>query len=231
MSDEQKPPAEPKLVASNADSSPSSPKLSDAGEKSMPTFSSEAVSRPESKIRQFFRSFLRWTVMALIIFGLGVLAAYFFLYVPKSNDLKLAGQELATANAKISELQGEITTLENQINELSTLEERNQSLQADLDMAQLHVLLLDVLIDIRTAQYALADGDPTAAGEALENTTTTLMNVQQALEVEQTQIDALLSRLELAIGELETNSFAAQSDLEVLANSLLQLEETLFNET
>ncbi|HLF91472.1 MAG TPA: hypothetical protein VI451_21180 [Anaerolineales bacterium] len=237
MPDEQKPPIAPTPVsqtpgASNAVSSTSpSPKRPDANKKSVPDISSEAISRPESKASQFFRSLLRWMGMALIVFGLGALAAYFLFSVPKSNELKLAGQELATANATISELQGEITTLENRIDELSALEETNQSLQADLDMAQSHVLLLDALVDVRAAQYALADGDPASAGEVLTHTAKTLTELQQALDGEQVQsVDALLSRLELAIGELDTNAFAAQSDLEVLATSLLQLEETLINE-
>jgi hypothetical protein len=173
---------------------------------------------------------LRWTGAALLVFGLGALAAIFLFFVPKSNDLKLADQELAAANAKISELQTEITTLENRITELSTLEERNQALQTDLDLTLLHVYMLDALVDIRTAQYALERDDPASASEQLANTAASLTEMQKLLEAEQTpKVDAMLSRLELALGELDSNPFAAQSDLEVLAASLLQLENELFN--
>ncbi|NJN43888.1 MAG: hypothetical protein HC806_03570 [Anaerolineae bacterium] len=53
--------------------------------------------------------------------------------------------------------------------------------------------------------------------------------MQNMLEPEQAQfMDALISRLKLAIGGLEDNAFVAQSDLEVLADGLMQLEETAF---
>jgi len=226
MPDEQKP-----TVSSNAtsDTSPGK-KLTDTEKKSLPTISSDAVSRPESKASQFFRSFLRWAGIALVFFGLGALTAVYLFYIPKSNELKLAGQDLATANAKISELQSEITALNNQLGELSALEETNQTLQTDLDLAQLHMHLLAVLVDVRTAQLALVEEDPEAAGQALVNTAETLTAMQQALESDQAaSVDALLSRLELALGELDTNAIDAQADLDVLANRLLQLEETLFS--
>jgi hypothetical protein len=227
MPDEQKPPVASTPVASTT--SPS-PKLPDVNKKSSPTLSPDAVSRPESKVTQLFRSFLRWAGIALVVFGLGALAAFFLFYIPKSNELKLADQELATANATIGELQTEITTLEDRINELSTLEETNQALQADRDQTQLHVYLLDALVDLRAAQYALERDEPASASEQLANTAASLTEMQKLLEAEQTpQVDAMLSRLELALGELDSNPFAAQSDLEVLAASLLQLENELFN--
>jgi len=225
MPDEPKPP-----VISNPSPTPS-PKLADANKKSAPALSPDAVSRSESKATQFFRSFLRWAGIALVVFGLGALAAIFLFYIPKSNDLKQTAQEFATANAKISALQTEITTLENRIAELSTLEAANQGLQTDLEMAQLHAHLLDALVDVRAAQYALAQDDPASASEQLATTAATLTEMQKLLEAEQAQsVDTMLSRLELAQGGLDSDPFAAQSDLEVLATRLLQLEEATFNE-
>jgi cytoskeletal protein RodZ len=221
MSDEPKPPVPPTP-------SLASPRL-DADKKTAPKLSPEAVSRDESKARQWGRSFLRWAGLALVVFGLGALAAIFLFYIPKTNELNLATQDLATADAQMTELQTEITSLENQIAQLSTLEETNQTLQTELDQAQSHIYLLDALADIRNAQFALAQDDAPAAQTALTATAATLTELQERLDEEQADMDALLDRLKLAQGELETNPFAAQSDLEVLANGLLKLEQTLFD--
>ena len=207
-----------------------SPKLPDANKKSTPSLSPDAVSRTESKATQFFRSFLRWTGVALLVFGLGALTTIFLFYVPKSDELKQVEQDLATANATIGELQTEITTLENKIDALSTLEEANLALQDERDQVHRHVHLLDALTDIRTAQYALEKDETSAANLALADTATTLTALQTLSKDEEADIDSMLSRLELALGELDANPFAAQSDLEVLANSLIELEKTWFSE-
>lgn len=208
---------------------PASP-LPEADKKTAPKFSPEAVTRNESKASQFFRSFLRWTGLALLVFGLGALAAVFLFYIPKANQLKLAEQDTATAEAKITELQTEITSLESQLDSLSSLKETNQTLQTNLDQAQTHIYLLQALADIRNAQYALALDDTAHAKTILAPTTDTLTEMRSLLDAKQAEIVAsLLSRLELAQGELEANPFAAQSDLEVLAVSLLELEQSLFS--
>ncbi|HNB53445.1 MAG TPA: hypothetical protein PK530_15945 [Anaerolineales bacterium] len=221
MSDQPKPPVNK--------TPPASP-LPEADKKTAPKFSPEAVTRNESKASQFFRSFLRWTGIALLVFGLGALAAIFLFYVPKANQLKLAEQDTATAEAKITELQTEITNLETQLDSLSSLKEDNQTLQTSLDQSRTHIALLQALADIRNAQYALALDDTAQAKIALAATTDTLTDMQSLLETDQAEVvAALLSRLELAQGELESNPFAAQSDLEVLAVSLLELEQSLFS--
>lgn len=221
MPNEQKPPIPP---------TPTKPtvSLSDTDNKTVPKFSPDAVSRDESKFRQWMRSFLRWAGLALIVFGLGALAAVFLFYVPKANALKQANQNLTAAETKIAELQNQITGLENQIASLSTLEDTNKTLQADLAQANTHIHLLIALADVRTAQAALAEGDLTTAKAQLDQTATSLAAMQKLLPSAQaSSVASMLSRLELAQGELD-NVFAAQSDLEVLAVNLLDLEKTLF---
>lgn len=228
-------PDEPKSPGTTPSPAPP-PRLSgqtspEANKKTAPAFSPDAVSRTESKTSQFFRSVLRWMGLGLVVFGLGALAAIFLFYVPKANEVKLANQNLAAAEGQITDLQTEITNLKNQMAELSTLEETKQSLQAELDQARLHIHLLAALTDIRTAQSALAQDDRAAAQTALTPTAATLTQLQKGLANEQAEtVSALLSRLKLAQGELESNPFAAQSDLEVLAVSLLELEQSLFSE-
>ena len=223
MSDEPKPPT------SSASTTSPSAKLPDANKKSTPSLPPDAISRKESKAAQLFRSFLRWAGVALLVFGLGALTTIFLFYVPKSNELKLVQQDLATANTTITTLQTEITSLEARIRTLSALEETNLALQTDFSQAQIHIHLLTALADIRAAQAALAKDDAAAAATELTGTTATLTAMQSLLEGDPVEVaNTLLSRLKLAQGELDSNPFAAQSDLEVLATGLLQLEQSLF---
>lgn len=220
MSDEK--PTQPKTP-------PKDTKPAGASGKPLSSLSDDVLTREESKTQQLLRSFLRWAGLALIVFGLGAFASYFLFTVPKNNALKLANQDTATAEAQITSLQGQITTLEDRIDELSILEETNQTLQAELDSANAHILLLDAFADVRAAQFALASNNSSKAEQELSGTADTLTAMKPLLEAEQTaSIDSMLQRLTLALGGLASDPFAAQSDLEVLANNLLQLETSLF---
>ncbi|NUM48186.1 MAG: hypothetical protein HUU38_26055 [Anaerolineales bacterium] len=216
-------------MSTQPEKSPAS-KTPETDKKTAPNLPAEALSRTESKASQLFRSFLRWAGLGVVVFGLGALTAIFLFYVPKADELKLAEQDLATANAKINELHAEIATLETQIAELTPLEETNQSLKTELDQVFLHLHLIVALKDVRSAQFALAQENTPHAKNALEETADTLTTMQDLLATDQaTELNALLSRLELAQGEIESNPFAAQSDLEVLAVRLIELEEAWFS--
>ncbi|MFQ5616227.1 MAG: hypothetical protein ACE5GO_07190 [Anaerolineales bacterium] len=192
-----------------------------------PEISAEELPQGESKARQFFRNFFRWTAGLLVVFGLGVIAAIFLFYLPKVRELTSINDKLALANAEITNLEGQIETLNTRIEELSALEDTNQTLQDDLRMAGLHIHLLSALADVHAAQFALALGDIDNARLQLNNTPNALATLQETLEPDQQQaVDLMKQRLELAISELDNDPFAAQSDLEVLANSLIQLENS-----
>jgi hypothetical protein len=63
----------------------------------------------------------------------------------------------------------------------------------------------------------------------LAETDTRLATISQGLTSEQVaSIQATRKRLALVLGELSTNTFAAEKDLEVMASDLTALEKTLF---
>jgi hypothetical protein len=87
--------------------------------------------------------------------------------------------------------------------------------------------LLSVLVDVTTAQLAMAQDDPIAAKAALAGTDERLRTLDEELVGADT-VEGLRNRLALVIEELDDNIFAAQKDLQILSNNLISLERSLF---
>jgi hypothetical protein len=87
-----------------------------------------------------------------------------------------------------------------------------------------------VLVDVTTAQLALAEDDPVAAEAALKGTDKKLETIESGVEGDSaTAAKAMRDRLATALDELAADDqFAAKRDLEVIANSLVDLEGALF---
>jgi hypothetical protein len=90
---------------------------------------------------------------------------------------------------------------------------------------------LNVLVDVTTAQLALAQDDDIAARAALTGTAARLTALESTLDgADAIAVAEMGERLQLVLEEVETDSFAARRDLEILANNLLALERVLFGE-
>ncbi len=176
----------------------------------------------ESRARRFLRIAIRWVVGFLIVFLLGAVAMEFVFYRPLSIQLQQVKLERDQAQQSVKSLQG-------QIDSMAPLSTQNAGLQNDLSKSQLHVTLLSAEANVNAAQIALFNNKPADARLVLNKTATTLKTLQQMLPSDQQKVATdMQSRLALALGELDSNKFAAQSDLNVLATSLLQLENTFF---
>ena len=158
----------------------------------------------------------------LIVLGLGVLIVLFTLYIP-------ARQQINASNARLQQADQKIADLQNQINSLSGLQNSNQSLQSQYDKANLHIVILSARVDVANAQLALEKNDTTKAQVALSQTPDTLTKLKGLIDQNQQKIVTdMQDRLTLAVKELDSNTYAAQSDLDVLATSLVDLENTYF---
>lgn len=203
------------------------------GDESQPPPPIEALVS-ESKTRRFFRAFIRWTAGTLIVFGLGFLAAIFLLYRPDLQKAKTVQQdlqaELTQAKDQITELQDQAAGLQDQVTLLKSLKETNDELLIVQQDLELHVAILDARLDVTNAMLALSDQDTARALVILDKTDETLDRIRELLPPEQQDsITALKQRLELVLSEIETDPYAAQSDLDVLATNLLQLEDSLIS--
>jgi polyhydroxyalkanoate synthesis regulator phasin len=181
------------------------------------TWGEELPSGPSLGIR-----LLRWFLFALILFGLGVAFTLWTLYAPQRSQLTAAGDE-------VQSLQQQVGDLQNQIRTLTPLSTTNKNLQQQIDQQNLHTYLLSARTDVALAQLALAKQDTAKASLALSKTDQTLTKMGDLLPANQKKlVQDMQSRLNLAKGEIESDSYAAQSDLDVLANSLVDLENSLF---
>ena len=165
---------------------------------------------------------LRWILGFLIVFGLGAAVALYLLYLPARKEAQNSQAQLQSANQKISELQKKVDSL-------TPMDTRNQELQTQLDEANLHINILRARSDVATALTALAKNDPTKARVALSKTPQTLDSIAGLIKPDQKKAATdMQARLKLAQGEVGSNTFAAESDLNVLATSLMEIENSYF---
>jgi hypothetical protein len=160
----------------------------------------------------------------LILFGFGALLVLFTLYLPARTSLSEANKRLIQFSSKSAT---DMEAANQKIDSLSSLETANKELKAELDQARLEPELLRARLDVATALLALANKDPGGAKTALTKTPDTLKALQNLLpQDKQGRVNDMLSRLKLVLAELDKDDYAAQSDLDVLANMLLDLENT-----
>jgi hypothetical protein len=208
---------EPEIDASPAEEPP----VDDSRERD--TDLSAPSTPPETRSQRFFRLAIRWIAGFLVVFALGVLAAVWLIYRPAAQQLSLIQTELGVANQRIAELEAEVARL-------TPLDTRNQALQEELAEADLHIKILRALSDVNTARLSLANEDIPGARAQLTNTPRTLKELEQSIGANQKgMVGAMLNRLELALAEVERDAFAAESDLNVLATNLVQLENIIFS--
>jgi hypothetical protein len=176
----------------------------------------------ESKFQHFLRMALRWVIGFLIVFLLGALTMEFVFYRPLAGQLDQVKGERDQAQQTVKNLQG-------QLDSLAPLSNQNKTLQDQLSKSELHVTILSAEANVSSAQLSLMNNKPADARLVLDKTSTTLKTLQGMLPPDQQKvISDMQSRLNLALSELDNNKFAAQSDLNVLATSLVQLENTFF---
>ncbi len=169
---------------------------------------------PPSRMTLLLRRAMLWAAGVVVVFALGALANWWTQVRPRatqvadlSTQLAAAQQELATARPRATEA---------------------DRLQVSLDQAQLQLLTLQALVLVNDARVALAQGD-------LSGTRLPALTADSALARLQTEagppraddLSAMRERLSLALDEIGVDAFAAQRDLEVLANDLSALAKDL----
>jgi len=181
--------------------------------------------KPPKKPPSFLIRAVRWLLLALILLGVGALLIIFMMYAPIRSELKSANQELQKAS---SQYENELQEAKQEIKRLSGLDEENKTLQEELYQSNLYIIVLQARIDVANAQLALSEGDYSRASLALSKTSGRLEKLASLLPSEQREvIEALQTRLDLALSEIEAGDPAAMADLGVLAMKLLELEDAI----
>lgn len=183
-----------------------------------------AASEETSRAGSFARQALRWAAAFGVVFLLGVMLTWIMRVRPQAD-------RILSMERSLGEARNEIQSLQSELEDLRGLEQENQELRQELEVKDQHLDLLVVLVDVTRARLALAQDQPGEATVALEETDARLESLHSGLEGAQRQtVASMQDRLNLVLNEMETNRFAAQRDLEILANNLVELERTLFGE-
>jgi septal ring factor EnvC (AmiA/AmiB activator) len=177
---------------------------------------------------------LRWAVGFAVVFALGVFTSHFTVTLPLRAELAAQKDQLLSIQSQLEEVSSQLERSQAQLaelrTELSSAKSDIEVLQGELDVARLHVALFSALADVTRARLALALNETDAARQLLANTPQTLNQIATYLEAKDAQtVQALSERLAQVLDELDSNTFAAQSDLDVLANDLIQLEKQYFS--
>lgn len=170
---------------------------------------------------------LRWLLGVLILTGIGALLAIYTLYLPAQQKLDQANLQI---NALSVEATSEISAANQEIDRLAGLDTKNKDLESELDQATLYNTILRARLDVASALLSLADQDTDKARLSLNKTSSVLKELESLLPQDQRKVVSDLNkRLDLVLGELDTNVYAARSDLDVLANGLLELESVILH--
>ena len=180
------------------------------------TVSAEA---PETRLQKLMHGALRWVVVAVVAFALGALLITFVLYVPTRQKLDKANEDLAQANATITDKTAQITELQTD----------NETLQKNLDAAILHMYVHMALSGVRGASLAVAADDYAGARLSLIQASEGIDALSGLLSMDQKDvITAMQKSAALALNEVQADLKSAQPELDQLTKNLVQLEDNLF---
>ncbi len=174
--------------------------------------------RAPSRMSRFGSMLLRWGAGLGAVFALGIIATWVVQVGPRTREITRLKAELETANRDLTTAQAEL--------------EKLRPLEAEFQRSEQRRLALYVLVDIVRAQAALAQGDESGARQALRETPDRLATLGDSLgSAFQARIATMRDRLQLILREINSDPFAAQSDLSVLATNLSGLEREIAQET
>ena len=181
----------------------------------------EAPKEP-SRAARFFRRALRWAAGILAVFTMGFLATWYAQVVPKAREISSLQEQQAAAESRIQSLETELETLK-------TVRQENLQLTEQLDQAQARFELLSILVDVSRSQLGVAQEDPVHALAALDGTAEKLAALEGHLSGSDAEaVQGMAERLQLVVAEVNADIFAAQRDLEILSNTLLEMDRELF---
>jgi cell division protein FtsB len=175
-----------------------------------------------SRFTPRLRRSLRWATGLLLVFALGLGATWLVRVRPLQVRVEALEQERSTLEAQAAELQ-------RQVQDMNAVRSENITLKVDQARLEQQRLVLQAMTGTAKAQLALAGGSTSEApATLLAQVDGQLSALQEALAGSMQQgVGDLRDRLALAAGEVTSDPFAAQRDLEILANGLSMLEEQL----
>jgi len=211
------------------------PELEQAAAESSPV----QAEKPEMRgFQRILRTALIALAAVIVVFLAGFLTDHFARYSPMkavlTKNLTQTQDELSQANQTISDLQSQIDNLTTNLtaanDRIAALEQDKENLQSDLASANLHIELLTVLGELKTAHIEFKNDNIAGAKVALSSTATRLENLKPLVETVDANLAAnMQTRLDLILTGMDTDSATAQADLGLLTKNLQSVETLLFD--
>ena len=176
----------------------------------------------ESPFGRFMHSFVRWTVLILGVFAVGMLVSYILFGVPLARQLKDATAQIESLNQSLDESTNTMTALKANLES-----EQDQRLQAQLavDKVEGRYEALSMTRYVQQAQVALLQKDNAAVKTALESAEAELDKLDVYLSSQDADLgDTILSRLSLVQKEFVSDPVTAAQDMEILLDRLAEAE-------
>lgn len=178
----------------------------------------QPISAPDRRSQIVLRNIMRWTLTLVITFGLGVLTLYFVSLTPTKNELKQTSADLNKATQTIDALESQLVEL-NQI---------NQEFESQLKSAELRLMLMSAISDVRAANLATQDDNYAGALLSLTDASQTLEELNIFLGEEHSEIITTMQENLTEIQDaLKNDPQTAASDLDRLATNLIRLERAI----
>lgn len=174
------------------------------------------------RVRRFIRRVLMWAIVILGVFALGVGATW----VTQVRRLQSEKQSLQD---QVQELQAEESAALEVLREQQRIE--IETLQEEIDAANLHIQLVNALVDVSSARVALGQEDLVGVRTALAGTDERLSKLQNELGADGvTAVKALRDQLASLLDDLGEDPALTDQDLERMIANLLALERSVFSE-
>jgi cell division protein FtsL len=179
----------------------------------------------DSRFGRFNKSFLRLLVVIVLIFAAGVLVTYLVLYRPVKNQLINTTTTLRDTTTQLSD---NIATLDEVEAALDDITMAYDNLTEDYAYTTAQNQLLRMYTKVVNAQMLIQNKKYADAKKELAEARTILDNVLPELaKVNDSDAERLDSRLDLVISEFGNDVKAAESDLDVMVDWILEFDTNL----
>jgi len=176
----------------------------------------------DGKSRNIFRRILIWLVVIVMAFAGGFFVDAQLRYQPERQKNRQLQTDLNAAEERVRDL-------EDEVQRLSVFEERNQELREEIHNLETHLILISTQNAVADSMLAFSRDNLADTKLALDRVGRNLTKLTEMLNEDQVEVvENMQQRHDLIMEELERDSSAAISDLEVLASKLESLENSLF---
>ncbi len=181
---------------------------------------------PQTRLGRIDRALSRFLAVTLGLFALGLAVGYWALYQPAQRQIGQLQTALNGAHQTGVQLN---TDLDEASLQAAMLSAKNQDLQNALDIANRHIQVLQLLNQTRAARQALSAHDASTARNILLDSRNTLIKIAPQIDAYKNGLSTnMQASYDLALGKLDSDPTSAGSYLEMMLNSLVEMEKATF---